>query len=150
MIVLFVLALASRVTNPCSLLEPQDIARVLGWTVCPGAVRSYRLPNGAGKMCSFEGREGTVLVTLPAKGTGLPVNDVTSDLGAVRTPLHDAYGLATPTELGPDSAIVHDRGVLYGISVEPIDAQFADETQMRALATALVQHLPRHRVKPRA
>jgi hypothetical protein len=143
MIAPLIIALLSRVADPCALLAPQDIARVLGWTVTSGAVRSYALPGGSGKMCTFEGRDGTVIVTIPSKGTGLPVNDLTSDLGTQRTPLHDGYGLGMPVELGRGSVIVHDRGADYGISVQPIDAQFADESQMRALARALVARLPR-------
>lgn len=135
MIAPLVIALLSRISDPCVLLDPHDIARVLGWTVTSGALRSYALPGGAGKMCTFDGRDGTVIVTIPSKGTGLPVNDLTSDLGTQRTPLHDAHGLSLPTEFGRDSAI----------SVQPIDAQFADEAQMRALVTALVAHLPRRR-----
>jgi hypothetical protein len=152
MVVPLLLALVTGVTNPCSLLDVGDIARVLGWTVVSGGIRSYHLPSGAGKMCTFEGRDGTVIVTIPSKGTGLPVNDLTTDLGTLRTPLHDAYGLGDPVELGPGAAIVHARGGHdYGITVQPIDAQFADETQMRALATALVMHLPhRHAAAPHA
>lgn len=89
MIVPVVVTLLATAVNPCVLLEARDIARVLGWSVAAGTVRAYRLPGGAGKMCTFEGRDGTVLVTVPSKGTGLPVNDLTSDLGAARTPLHD-------------------------------------------------------------
>ncbi|MGD0473708.1 MAG: hypothetical protein ABSB70_10880 [Candidatus Velthaea sp.] len=76
-------------------------------------------------------------------GTGLPVNDLTSDLGAARTPLHDAYGLGVPAELGRDSAIVHERGRDYGISVQPIDAQFADEMQMRTDKDGLLHRCTR-------
>jgi hypothetical protein len=138
-----VLALTTGATNPCSLLDVQDIARVLGWAVVSGEVRTYNLPSGAGKMCAFEGRDGTVIVTIPSKGTGLPVNDLSSNLDTVRSPLHDAYGLGAPVELGRGAAIVHARGGRdYGITVQPIDAQFADEAQMRALATALLAHLP--------
>ena len=143
MIAPLIVALLTRVANPCALLEPHDIARVLGWTVAPGTVRSYALPGGSGKMCTFDGRDGTVIVTIPSRGSGLPVNDLTSDLGTERTPLHDARGMGMPTEFGRDSAIVHDRGADYAISVQPIDAQFADEAQMRALVTALVARLPR-------
>jgi hypothetical protein len=137
-----VLGLASGATDPCALLDAQDVARVLGWSVVAAAVRSYRLPSGAGKMCTFDGRDGTVIVTIPSKGTGLPVNDLTSDLGALRSPLHDARGLGPPVELGRDCAIVHARGRDYGITVQPIDTQFADEHQMRELVAALVTHLP--------
>jgi hypothetical protein len=145
MLAAVVLALVSGVSNPCLLLDAQDIARILGWSVTAGAVRSYALPGGAGKMCTFEGREGTVIVTIPSKGSGLPANDSTSDLGTVRRPLHDAGGLSAPVELDRGSAIVHQRGREYGITVQPIDAQFADENQMRALANVLVAHLPARR-----
>ena len=148
MITPLVLALATRAVNPCLLLEPQEITHVLGWTVGSGALRAYALPGGAGKMCTFDGRDGTVIVTIPSKGTGLPVNDLTGDLGTIRTPLHDGYGLAAPVEFGRGSAIVHDHGADYGITVEPIDAQFADEAQMRALAAALLAHLPRRHPRP--
>jgi hypothetical protein len=114
-------------------------------SVVAGAVRSYRLPSGAGKMCTFDGRDGTVIVTIPSKGTGLPVNDLTSDLGALRSPLHDAHGLGPPVEPGRDCAIVHVRGHDYGITVQPLDTQFADERQMHELVAALVTHLPRPR-----
>jgi hypothetical protein len=144
MIAAVLAALATSATDPCSLLEAGDILRVLGWTVVPAGARSYELPGGGGKMCTFDGRDGTVIVTIPSKGTGLPDADTTSDLGTARTPLHDAKGLSRAVELGRGSAIVHDRGHDYGISVQPIDAQFADETQMRALVTALLAHLPHH------
>lgn len=136
-----------QIANPCLLLAPHDIARVLGWTVTTGPARTYGLPGGAGKMCTFAGREGTVIVTVPTKGTGLPVNDLTSDLGSVRTPLHDAYGIGAPAELGRGSALVHVHGADFGITVQPVDAQFADEGQMRALAAALVAHLPRRHLR---
>jgi hypothetical protein len=139
------LALVGAPTDPCSLLDSRDVARVLGWSVTAGTTRSYELAGGNGKMCVFEGREGTVIVTIPSKGTGLPTNDLTSDLGAVRSPLHDVYGLGTPVELGRGCAVVHLRGRAYGITVEPIDAQFADEGQMRALVASLVMHMPRRR-----
>jgi hypothetical protein len=92
---------------------------------------------------SGAGRDGSVIVTIPSKGTGLPVNDLTSDLGALRTPLHEAYGLGAPVELGRGSAIVHRHGRDYGISVQPIDAQFAEKKQTRDLVRALETHLPR-------
>ncbi len=145
MLVAAILAVSSSVVNPCALLETGEIARVLGWAVIAQPMRSYQLPGGAGKLCAFDGRDGTVIVTIPSKGTGIPVNDATSDLGTSRTPMHDAFGFNAPVELGRDSAIVHTGGRDYGITVAPLDAQFADEAQMRALATALIRHLPRRR-----
>ncbi len=145
MIVPVVVTLLATAVNPCVLLEARDIARVLGWSVAAGTVRAYRLPGGAGKMCTFEGRDGTVLVTVPSEGDRA-AGERSHQRSRCRA---HAAPRCTVWVCRRNSGAIRrssfERGRDYGISLQPIDAQFADEMQMRKLVGALVAHLPRHR-----
>ena len=140
MLALTAAVLASALDNPCALLTPGDIERVIGWTVTRGVAKTYSLPGTSGTLCTFDGRDGSVVVTVTARGGGLPVNGATNGLSIGRA-TSSAKGLPIDTEIGPDEVLVHYRRHDYGITVQSVNAQFSDEIQLRQLATALIARL---------
>ncbi len=82
--------------------------------------------------------------------TGLPNNDATNGLAPIREA--DAVkGLGLPTDIGPSQVIVHYKSHDYGISVQFADPNFADTTDLKKLARALIRRLsPRTVARPNA
>jgi len=142
MLAVLALAAAIDIENPCALLRRQDIHATFGWNVGVGVRKSYHLPaaNASGELCTYDSRDGSVVVTIGHGGAGLPNNDATNGLAPIREA--DAVkGLGLPTDIGPSQVVVHYESHDYGISVQFSDANFADRTDLKRLARAMIRRL---------
>ncbi len=137
-----ILLLASALDDPCALLSRADIRNVFAWNVAAGVRREYRLPaaNAYGSLCTYDSRDGSVVVTIGHGGSGLPNNDATNGLAPIRD-ADQVKGLGLPTDIGPSQAVVHFKSHDYGVSVQFADANFADSTDLRKLARAMIRRL---------
>lgn len=142
MFVILALAAAIDIENPCALLARQDIRDAFGWNVSTGVRKSYRLPatNAYGELCTYDSRDGSIVVTIGHGGAGLPNNDATNGLAPIRV-ADEVKGLGLPTDIGPGQVVVHYKSHDYGISVQFSDANFADKTDLKKLARAMIRRL---------
>ena len=134
--------LATAIDDPCALLSRTDIRNVFAWNVGAGVRKDYRLPAAGayGSLCTYDSRDGSVVVTIGHGGAGLPNNDATNGLAPIREG-DSIKGLGLPTDIGPSQAVVHYRSHDYGISVQFTDANFADASDLRKLARAMIRRL---------
>lgn len=136
------LLLASAIDDPCALLTRTDIHEVFAWNVDPGVRKEFHLPaaNANGALCTYDSRDGSVVVTIGHGGAGLPNNDATDGLAPIREG-DEVKGLGLPTDIGPSQAVVHYKSHDYGISVQFSDANFADSSDLKKLASAMIRRL---------
>lgn len=137
-----IFTLAVALNDPCALLSRTDIASVFGWHVDPGVRKTFHLPAAGanGELCSYDGRSGSVVVTIGHAGAGLPNNDATNGLAPIRG-ADEVKGLGLPTDIGPSQVVVHFKAHDYGVSVQFSDANFADRTDLERLARAMIRRL---------
>lgn len=136
------LLLASALDDPCALLTRADIRNVFAWNVGAGVRKAFHLPaaNANGTLCTYDSRDGSVVVTIGQGGAGLPNNDATSGLAPIREG-DEVKGLGLPTDIGPSQAVVHFKSHDYGISVQFSDANFADSSDLKKLASVMIRRL---------
>ncbi len=53
----------------CSLITKADIQRVLHWPVNAMSDEPYHIAASSGRVCTYESRDGSVIVTLPETGS---------------------------------------------------------------------------------
>ena len=129
-------------TAPCALLSREQISLVLQWHVERGVARDYHLPLGSGSLCSFEGRDGSVVVTVAPGGSGVPKSESMAGL-SVDGDDRDVDVLGMAAELGPSSIVIHHHGDDVGISVQSLVAPVTDPRSLTALAKYVVTCLRR-------
>jgi hypothetical protein len=118
---------------PCSLVTRADVARVLRWSVPRGHESAYHLPQSNGARCTYEAREGSVLVVVPSSGSSFLQNNDLVD------PFRN--GLGTRVSGVGDSAQMFDNTIYlskHGSSVSIAVLTTNGETSVASL-TALAR-----------
>lgn len=148
------LLLGSVLDDPCAVLTRADIRTVFAWSVGAGVRKEFHLPaaNASGSLCTYDSRDGSVVVTIGYGGNGLPNNEATNGLAPLREG-DETKVLGLRTDIGPSQAVVHYKSHDYGISVQFNDASFADSSDLTKLASAMIRRLQpnargRTRTKP--
>ena len=113
--------------------------RVLHWTVAGSRDSNYHLPQTSGAICTYDAKEGTLLVTMPARGSSFFQNNDLVD------PFKNGLGTRVPgigdaVELFDNVAYVSVRGRSISISVLPNDGG-ADASALVAFAKIVARRM---------
>ena len=141
MLLAAVLVLAVAVpAGPCALVTRNDIRHVLHWTVRSSHDSSYHLPQTSGSLCTYDAEEGTLLVTVPDRGSSFFQNNDLVDpfkngLGTRVTGIPDAV------ELFDNVAYVSKHGRSVSVTILP-NSGSTDATALTAFAKAVSKRLP--------
>lgn len=131
---------AALAPSPCRLVREGDVVRVLHWNVRPGSVLEYHLPQTSGVLCKYEAPEGTVLVTVPDRGSSFFQNNDLVDpfkngLGTRVT------GIGASVTMFDNTAYVNKHGRSVSVAVLPADGA-ADERSLTAFAKLAAGRMP--------
>ncbi|GAC1304923.1 MAG: hypothetical protein NVSMB19_16100 [Vulcanimicrobiaceae bacterium] len=126
--------------GPCSLVHRSDIVAVLHWDVRRTRESTYHLPQARGALCRYEAAEGTVLVTVPDRGSSFFNNNDLVD------PFKNGMGsrvrgMGASVTMFDNTAYVSKHGRSVSIAVLPTNAP-ADERSLTTLAKLVSKRMP--------
>ncbi len=130
---------AAAATSPCALVTKADVVRTLHWTVDNGREVAYRLPQTSGEICRYESGDGTILVTVPDRGSSFFQNNDLVD------PFKNGLGTSVPglgasVTMFDNTAYVSKHGRSISVAILAT-AGAADERALTAFAKILVKRM---------
>lgn len=126
-------------TGPCAYVTRADIVAILHWDPNAGREIPYRLPQARGAICRYEAPEGTVLVTLPERGSSFFNNNDLVD------PFKNGMGtrvagIGATVTMFDNTAYVNKGTHNISVAVLPTSGA-ADERTLAAFARRIARRL---------
>ena len=125
--------------GPCAYVTRADIVAVLHWSAGSGREVPYRLPQARGTICRYESPEGTVLVTVPERGSSFFNNNDLVD------PFKNGMGtrvagIGATVTMFDNTAYVNKGTRNISVAVLPANGA-ADESALVAFAKRIARRL---------
>lgn len=126
-------------TGPCDLVRRADVIATLHWDV--GAVHElpYRLPQTSGMVCRYETAQGTVMITLPDRGSSFfnnndLVDPFKNDMGT------RVRGIGASVTVFDNTAYVSKHGRSVSVAILPTNGE-ADAKSLITLAKIISRRM---------
>lgn len=130
---------ATSAIGPCDLVKRSEVVATLHWTVSAVHESTYRLPQARGALCRYEADEGTVLVTMPERGSSFFNNNDLVD--PFRNGMgHRVAGLGASVQIFDNAAYIAKSGRSVSIAVLPVHGE-ADEPSLTRLVRFAVRRM---------
>ncbi len=131
---------ALAAAGPCDLVRRADVVATLHWDVRAVRESVYHLPQARGSLCRYETTEGTVLVTVPERGSSFFNNNDLVDpfkngMGTRVT------GIGASVTMFDNTAYVSKHGRSVSVAVLP-ERGAADERSLTSLAKLVSRRMP--------
>lgn len=134
---IFVAAVAAA--GPCAYVTRADVFAIVHWNVGTGREIAYHLPQARGTLCRYESTEGTVLVTVPDRGSSFFNNNDLVD------PFKNGMGtrvagIGATVTMFDNTAYVNKGTRNISVSVLPVSGT-TDEATLAAFARRVARRL---------
>ncbi|GAC1310019.1 MAG: hypothetical protein NVSMB21_17290 [Vulcanimicrobiaceae bacterium] len=126
-------------SGPCAYVTRADVVALLHWGSGTGREVAYRLPQARGAVCRYEASEGTVLVTVPERGSSFFNNNDLVD------PFKNGMGsrvagIGATVTMFDNTAYINRGGRSVSVAVLPTSGA-ADERILAAFARRVARRM---------